>query len=169
MFEISENPEIIFQKEFDPNQFSVEKIRLDSHYSEIDLYNIVSIYIPQYDYEKDNFSRRLESLKKQNGWITMAGGTGFSIVSQKVSSIFLGIRYIKRYENSVEKDIINQIGNPDKILMKKYSESSGIERERILFYEQKMLCFFIDKNQKIKEIRIGTHIVDEANYQAEVS
>ncbi len=154
-FEISKNPEIFFQKEFDFTKISVENVKLDSHYDEIDLYDIVEIHIKDYDYSNDNFTRRLEKFKTHNGFIHLAGGITFEICDQKITQIILRKRYLNRLMQYGKKEIVDILGKPHKILKDENLWDNGVDTE-ILLYKPGSVCFFIDvQTGKIKEIHIG--------------
>jgi hypothetical protein len=143
-FEVSLHPEIFLRKHLDVSRVSVDHVKLNDHYDEIDLYDIIDIYIRDYDYSNDNFTRRLEKLKTHDGFIHLAGKISFGIVSQKVNQIILRGKYMEELTKLGKEEIIQIHDQPDKIRLEENSWEIGVIDTEILIYNPGNICFFID-------------------------
>lgn len=163
-FEISIHPEIIFQKDVDVSLISVDGVKLNDDYDEIDFYEIVYIYLKEYDFENDNFTRRMEKFKTHNGYIHLAGKLSFSITDQRVTNITLKRKYIEKFLLFGKEEVIAALGKPDRILLEDNDWSIGTIDTEIFVYANGQLFIFIDtQSKKVNEIRLG--IMDESPYR----
>jgi len=156
-FEISKNPNILIDNNFDYKLITLENIKLDDSYENINILDVVDVYVENYSEQYANFQQQISQFTHANGWIHMSGKFTFGIKNSKIDTINLKGKYIENLTKFKEKHIISVYGEPDKILVD--ADDWGIdyvEHAKILVYTDKKLYFFIDSDsKKLKEIHIG--------------
>lgn len=163
MFEIIENPKIIVDKAIDSNQVQVNGLRLGDDYQRIRLEDVDYVHVQDYDYSNDNFTKRLEQLKKHDGNVNIVGGLCFFIKNKKVAAIRLQENYVDRLRSYDHKKIIKVYGEPDRVLRDSRTWVTEYAYAMVLAYSKRRLYFFLDPNTKRpKEIHIGD--LDERRY-----
>ncbi|WP_409417449.1 hypothetical protein [Flavobacterium sp. PS2] len=144
----------LVQNEISVEELEIDFIKLGNHYSTIDIFEIIEIYINDpsiegYNFENSNltFKERLEKLKTLNGYIHFAGGLSCSVKDQKISNFTLTKKYIEPIINFNRENIIKYHGKPDYELIDDLSHGGfdyAID-SYILVYNN--LNFYLDPNQ----------------------
>jgi hypothetical protein len=164
-FEISENPLILIDKDFDCRLVQLEGLKLGDDYRNINLPDVVEVYVADYKEPYANFAKRIEQFETGCGFIHMAGHFSFGIKNRKIIEIKLSGKYMDELKNYNDQNIISVYGKPDKWLTDPIMFIDDfIEKANILAYSERKLYFFIDlKTKRIYDIRIGD--VDEKFYR----
>lgn len=162
-------------KKLAQNEISVEEleigfIKLGNHYSTIDIFEIIDIYIDDpsikgYDFENSNltFKERLEKFKTLNGYIHLAGGLSCGITNQKISSFRLTKKYIEPIIDFNRESIVKYHGKPNYELIDdlSYGGFDYAIDSCILVYNN--INFYLDPNQD-NLIEICTNKLDQKSF-----
>lgn len=156
-FEIAENPEILVDRDFDPNQVQVIGLKLYDDYRRIPSVEIVGVGVEGYDDSLDNFTQRLEKLSQYNGWVRLAGQLSFRIENQRIVEIVIMKKWLGKLSKYNGEQIMSVYGNPTEVLTDSLTwVTDYVEYAKVLVYSEKKLYFFIDTHtKKVNEIRIG--------------
>jgi hypothetical protein len=160
--------ELNLNSNFKVNSFYVGKINFNSSIQDIDITEIVDIYVDYKGYEKMKFSDRLELLKQNIGWIHYASGAAFAIENGIIKQIKLSKRYIEN-NNTSKKELIEFFGKPDIELVDDICYSGfdyNIDAYILVFREKNIYAFIDPKTEILKEIRLG--ILDENIYYPKI-
>ena len=166
-YEISTNPSILIDENFDPDLVQLEGIKLGNDYTKIEYSNIVGVYVIDYDEPYSNFSEQLKQFRNKNGFIHMAGKFSFGIKNQEINEIKLSGKYIDSIQKIKKKDIVKLFGNPDIVLTDSiyWGGADYCVYGKILAYLDKKLYFNIDeKTKRVSEVLIGN--VDHSRYDS---
>lgn len=160
-FEITRNPGILLDQDFDHRQIQVEGLKLNDDYRKIELIDIIEVIVKgHYDFN-DNFAKRLAKLSKYDGNIYLPGGLNFHIVNERIAAIALGNKYIDNLKKYGTARIMEVHGPPDKVLTDSLTwVTDYVEYAKIFVYSDKKLYFFLDTDTgRIDQVIIGD--VDE--------
>lgn len=161
----------ILTKEFNAYNFCIGKLKLNSHYTEIDFFEINDIYIikPEqktWGNENANYTikERFEMLLTYAGWLHLAGGLSINVQNSYIKQFRLSKKYIEPIKSLDKNHIIAQLGKADLELIDDtmwgldYSVNAFIS-----IYKKGMLNIFFDPdNLNINTLIIGE--MDKSNY-----
>jgi hypothetical protein len=149
----------LVQNEISVEELEIGFVKLGNHYSTIDIFEIIDIYINEpnigdYDFESSNFTfkERLEKFKILNGYIHFAGGLSCGIKNQKISNFRLTKRYIEPIIDFNRENIIRYYGKPDYELIDDLSYG-GFDysiNSYILVYNNLNFCLAPDQDNLIE-------------------
>lgn len=163
--------ENILTIDFPIDSFEVSNIKIGSHFSVIDFFEINDIYIikPElkgYDAENSNstIKERLEQLSVCDGWVHLAGGLAIKIKNTLISRICFRKKYLEPIKNYDEEKIVNQLGKPElEFISETFWDEEGTIDAYIFVYKNGLLNIFFEPDTlKIKELQIGE--LDKSNY-----
>ncbi len=164
-FEISENPKILVDKNFDFKLVRLEGLGLGDDCGRIRLVDVVDVYVEGYNEPYANFTDRIKQFKIHDGFIHMAGKFSFGVKNQRINEIKLTGKYMDSLKKIDKERVINVHGDPSEILIDSITWGfDPVEYGKILVYLKKKLHFNIGSDTgRIKEIIIGD--IDRNRYK----
>lgn len=155
--------ELFLIRQFEANSFQIGKVKINSSIQDLDVSEIVDIYVDQDGYQNLKLADRLDLLLKKTGWVHYAAGASFKIENGAVKQIKLSTRFLQD-KKTTKQEILTVFGQPDIELVDdtNYDPFNTIDAF-VLVYRQKQIYAFVDaKTEILKELRFG--VLDEKLY-----